>query len=203
MIILDIETTGLDPKKNSIVSMGAIDFSNPANQFYGECRIWKGAEVDQEALDINGFTLEQIKDPHKISLEELIIEFLTWAKTVKNSTIGGHNVWFDLGFLRDSIERTKIKGYETRTRFGSRNIDLHSEAYSNHMKRKFPVPIKNGRTDLTADYAFVYVGLAIEPRPHNALIGAKMEAEALYRLIYGKNLLFEFKKFPIPKFLKK
>jgi len=201
MIIIDCETTGVDPKISSMVSLGAVDFHNPSNIFYQECRIWQGAEVDQEALDVNGFTSEQVTDPQKQSVEQLAKNFLDWISSVKDHTMSGHNVWFDMGFLRDSIERAKIKGYELRTRFASRNIDLHSETYTNHLKRGIPIPLKNNRTNITSDYAFQYVGLPSEPKPHLALTGAKMEAEALSRLIYGKNLLPEFEKYPIPSFL--
>ena len=46
MIVVDVETTGVDARKNSIVSIGAVDFENQKNQFYGECKIWEGAEID-------------------------------------------------------------------------------------------------------------------------------------------------------------
>ena len=42
-----------------------------------------------------------------------------------------------------------------------------------------------------------------EGKAHNALEDAKLEAECFFRLIYGKNLLPEFKQFPIPDYLKK
>jgi DNA polymerase III epsilon subunit-like protein len=65
MIIIDIEASGVDYKKHSIVSIGALDFSNPTNRFYGECQIWPGAHIMDEALKVNGFTKDQITDPNK------------------------------------------------------------------------------------------------------------------------------------------
>ena len=56
MIVVDVETSGLDDEKNSLLSIGAVDFYNPKNQFYGECRVREGAEVNPEALEVNGFT---------------------------------------------------------------------------------------------------------------------------------------------------
>jgi DNA polymerase III epsilon subunit-like protein len=50
MIIIDVETTGPDPKKHSIVSVGAIDFLNPANQFYQESRVYTDAEIRKALL---------------------------------------------------------------------------------------------------------------------------------------------------------
>ena len=60
MIVVDVETTGLYPNKNSIVSIGAVDFLNPVNTFYQECRIWRGAKISDQALEVNGFTKKQI-----------------------------------------------------------------------------------------------------------------------------------------------
>ncbi|MBP9842806.1 MAG: hypothetical protein KBC62_02260, partial [Candidatus Pacebacteria bacterium] len=67
MLILDIEASGTDYEKHSIVSIGALDLQNPGNRFYGECRIWDGAHVMEDALKVNGFTEAQISDPTKES----------------------------------------------------------------------------------------------------------------------------------------
>ena len=60
MIVLDVEASGTEAHKHSIVSLGALDFMNPTNRFYEECRVWEGAHIMDEALVVNGFTKEQI-----------------------------------------------------------------------------------------------------------------------------------------------
>ncbi len=196
MIVIDVETTGLDPKKNSIVSIGAIDFSNPQYQFYQECKIWDGAEIADEALAINGFTREQITNPNKKTLEQTMRDLIKWMSPIEDQTLAGENPSFDRDFLINSFLR-----YNLNQRLGHRTIDLHSLAYSHHLKRKVQIPLKKSRTDLNTDKILNYVGLPSEPKPHHALTGAKMEAEAFSRLIYGKSLLEEFKDFPIPDYL--
>jgi DNA polymerase-3 subunit epsilon len=197
MIILDIETTGIDSHKHSIVSIGALDFYNPSNQFYKECQIWEGAEIDNEALLINGFTREEITNNSKSSLESVINDFISWMKNIENQTFAGENPSFDRDFIVNSARRYgfKIGGHRT--------IDLHTISYSNHLKKDIELPLKNNRTDLNLDKTLSYVGLLEEPKPHNALVGAKMEAEAFFRLIYGKNLFPEYAKFKLPDYLKK
>ena len=37
MIVIDLETSGIDPMEHSILSLGAVDFDNPEYFFYGEC----------------------------------------------------------------------------------------------------------------------------------------------------------------------
>jgi len=54
---------------------------------------------------------------------------------------------------------------------------------------------------LSLDEIAKYAGLKEEPRPHNALTGAKFEAEAFSRIVYGKPLLPEFKNYEVPKYL--
>jgi len=208
MIVVDVETTGLYPKENSIVSIGALDFSNPENQFYEECRIWEGAKIDPVALEINGFTLEQITDPNKQSLEVLMKNFILWRLNIKDRTFSGHNAWFDRDFLIDSAERCSLhpytgKGYSLEKGFGKRYVDLHSQTYTHYLSRGLKPPLKNRRTDIALDVALDYVGLPKESKPHNALAGAKMEAEAFSRLIYGKSLLKEFSQYAIPDYLLK
>ena len=197
MIVVDVETTGVDSKKNSIISIGAVDFSKPQNQFYQECRIWEGAEITQQALYINGFTKEQITDQNKISLEEAVKSFINWAGNIAEQTLAGENPSFDRDFLRNSIEEYKIN-----YRIGHRTIDLHSICYHHYLKKEFRPPIRDSRTDLNLDGILKYSGLPEEPKPHHALTGAKMEAEAFSRLIYGKNLLPEFEKYSVPDYLK-
>ena len=196
MIVIDVETTGLDPKKNSIVSIGAVDFSNSECQFYQECKIREYTEISDDALAINGFSREQITNPNKKSLEQIMADLIKWMEPIEDKTIAGENPSFDRDFLNDAIER-----YNLYKRLGHRTIDLHSLAYSHHLRRGMHIPLKNERTDINTDKILIYVGLPSEPKPHNALTGAKMEAEAFSRLIYGKSLLEEFKHFPIPEYL--
>ena len=196
MIIVDVEATGADSRKHSIVSFGALDFSNPENQFYQECRIYKGAEIEAEALQVNGFSEKQVKDKNKKSLEETIKDFLQWTISCSSKTIAGQNPAFDRDFLRASAEK-----YGIDWTFGHRTIDLHSLGYAHYLKRGLTPPNKNKKTDLNIDKVLNYVGLPDEPRPHHALTGTKMEAEAFSRLIYKKSLLKEFKNYPIPDYL--
>lgn len=200
MIVVDIESTGLDSTESSIVSIGAVDLNNPTNQFYGECRIFDGAYIDPVALKINGFTLEQINDAKKMSLEQLMKEFISWSTNpnIKSRILAGHNVGqFDFQFLLQSAKR-----YSLKWPFGHRVRDLHTTCLNHIEIRGLIVPLKDGRTsNVDSTYCFNYVGLPDEPEPHNALTGAKMAAEALSRLIYGKKLLEEFREFEVPSYL--
>lgn len=196
MIIVDVETTGPNPQKHSIISIGAVDFLNPENQFYQECRIWDGAEILKEALQLAGFSKEQVKSKNKKPLKETVKDFLLWTKNSKSKLLAGQNTSFDRDFIKTSAKR-----YEIKEGFGYRTIDLHSICHAHYLKREITPPCKNKKSDLNLDKILNYVGLPEEPKPHNALTGAKMEAETLSRLIYKKSLLKEFKRFSIPNYL--
>ena len=192
MIIADIEATGLDIHKHSILSIGAVDFEHPDRQFYGECRMWEGASIMTDAIAVNGFTKQECSDPKKQSLKELMENFLHWIEQSDDKTLAGQNPSFDRDFLNNSFGRSGIGWH-----FSFRTLDLNSMAYMDMIKRGIPVQHKNGRADLSLDTILKYVGLPEEPKPHNGLNGARHEAEAFSRLLYEKNLLSEFAKYPI------
>ena len=194
MIIADIEASGLDFRKNSIVSIGAVDFEDPKRQFYAEPQIWDGAECNLESLAVNGFTEEECNDPTKRSLTKVMYDFLAWLEPIQERTLVGQNPSFDRDFLNDSFGRSSISWH-----FSFRSLDLHTVAYIDHIKRGIKIPTENNRTALNLEAIAVYVGIPEEPKPHNALTGAKIEAEVLSRILFGKNLLPEFEKYPVPE----
>ena len=198
MIILDIETTGTDPRRHAIVEVGAIDFDNPGNYFNERCSVWEGAETDPVALKINGLTLNEIHDKTLFTQKELITAFMTWIEKIEDKTIAGQNVDFDINFINESAARCGLN-----FSLGKRKVDQHSIVYAHFLKRKIQPPLKDGYSDLNSDYIMNYVGLPPEPKPHRAINGARYEAEALSRLIYGKVMFEEFAGFVIPDYLQK
>jgi DNA polymerase III epsilon subunit-like protein len=194
MIVVDIEASGLNISKHALVSFGAIDFSHPERQFYAEPRAWEGSECDPEALAVNGFSEKEVFNPKRPELADVMEEFLEWVEPIIERTLVGQNPCFDRNFINDSFRRSGI-GWN----FSYRTLDLHTVAYMDHIRRGINVPTENGRTGLSLDDILLYVGLPEEPKPHNGLTGAKVEAEALSRMLYGKNLLPDFAHIPIPE----
>lgn len=192
MIVADVEASGLDPRKHSIVSIGAIEFENPERRFYGECQIWNGAGIMADSLQVNGFTEEECRDSSKHTLEELMANFLHWIEQCDEKTLAGQNPSFDRDFINDSFARAHLNWH-----FAYRTLDLQSMAYMDMIKHGIPPPRKNDRTDLSTDTIFTYVGIPTEPKPHHGLTGALMEAEAFSRILHNKNLIPEFKEYPL------
>src|SRR3989344_4070225 len=185
MLIVDVEASGTDPHKYSIVSVGALDLANPQKRFYEECRIWDGAHIMDEALAVCGFTREQITDPSKMSEADLVHAFLTWSEDLEERTLTGQNVSFDRDFLRHAAERAG----HTDWPFAYRTIDTHSLCYMHMIQHGLQPPVMHKRSALDLDAVLRYCGIPEEPTPHNALTGALSHAEVVARLLYGRKLL--------------
>ena len=195
MIILDIEATGTNPNKHSILSIGALDFENPTNQFYDECRMWDGAHLEADALEVNGFTKKEATDPAKKTEVEAVQAFIAWAEDCRDWTLAGQNPSFDRDFLEAACHRAHLD-----FPFAHRTIDSHSLAYMHMVKRGIVPPfdpLKHHST-LNLDTILNYVGIPEEPKPHNALTGALSHAEVISRLLYDRMLLPDFSFYPIP-----
>ena len=194
MLVVDVEASGTEAHKHSIVSVGALDLANPTNRFYEECRIWDGAHVMDGALAVNGFTMEQITDPKKQTEADLVHAFMEWSKDLPEKTLAGQNVSFDRDFLKYASERAG----HTEWPFAYRTIDTHTLCYMHMINRGMKPPIMKNRSALNLDAVLNYCGIPSEPEPHNALTGALSHAEVISRLLYGRKLLPEFDQDQIP-----
>ncbi len=193
MIVIDVEGSGTEYDKHSIVSIGAIDFSNPTRQFYDECRIWDGAHIMKEALEVNGFSEAEITDPRKKTEGEIVAAFLAWAHETEDRTLAGQNVSFDRDFVKAAAHRAGLDWD-----LAYRTIDTHSLCWMHMVKRGLNIPITKHRSALDLDAIMRYCGIPDEPTPHNALTGAMSHAEVISRLLYDKKLLPEFTQYEIP-----
>ena len=195
MIAVDVEASGVDYHKNSIVSIGAVDMDDPEKRFYGECRVWDGSHINEDTVKFLQTTEAELRDPKKQSEAELIEKFMRWVESVHDRTLLGQNVSFDRDFLKTACERIH---HEWPLAY--RTLDTHSLCYMHIIKRglKPPFDEEKHRTALDLDAVLVYCGIPEEPVPHNALTGALSHAEVASRLLYDKKLLPEFDQFEIP-----
>lgn len=193
MIVVDVETTGTEEDKHSLISIGAVDFLNPSRRYYRECKIFEGAHIMEEALVVNGKTEQELHDPAKMSDADMVIEFIAWVEKSQSIMFAAHNTMFDFGFLKATCERNHIN-----FPFPVRTIDLHSVCFTHIMLAGLEPPMEDGKSDINSDYVMKYCGLPAEPRPHVAINGALYEAECFSRLLRNQKLLPEFQQYEIP-----
>jgi len=185
MIVTDIESTGMDPKKNSIVSIGAVEFENPGNRFYGECKVEEGLEIDPVSLQINGFSLHEIMDPKKPTGNELLGKFFEWVKGIEERTLAGDNIWFDTGFMKE-----KSKKFGLKWPFQGKAVELHE------------VSLLTEGVPWSLDLILRIIGIPERKGSHNALNDALLTAEAISRLALGKGRVKKYQKYPVPDFIR-
>lgn len=195
MLVIDVEGSGTEYHKHSIVSIGAFDLKNPEDRFYRECRVWEGAHIMEGALEVNGFTEAEITDSSKPSEAEVVREFLEWSQHLADRTLLGQNVSYDRDMLRAAADRADLSWD-----LAHRTIDTHSLCVMHMITHGVQPPIdpQHRRSALNLDAVLTYCGIPEEPTPHNALTGALCHGEVASRLLYGKKLLPEFEQYDIP-----
>jgi len=163
-ISVDIETSGLN-RSCGILSIGAVNMSDN-EEFYLEARLESYHEIGETALQVNGFTIEECYDKNKVNQAAVVKEFYRWVesqryKTEKRPIIAGHNIMFDIGFLRRVRDSWP---------FAYRSVDSHGVGL---------IVLGESHSSETLCDA---LGLEREPKTHNALEGAKMAKRCLLAL---------------------
>lgn len=194
MIVMDIESSGLDSGRCGIWQIGASELENPKNTFLQEARIDDEDEVTRESLIVIEKTEEELRDKKKQSQKQLIENFLDWCKTCKERIIAGQNVGWDISFIQNKCLR-----YNMHDKFhdatGVRIIDLHTIGNLKYKEKYGVFKLKNGKSDMNLSSVMEFCGLEDKRKildkgkvikegdPHNALTDAKLTAECLKRLL--------------------
>ncbi|MFP4538973.1 MAG: DNA polymerase III subunit epsilon, partial [Dichotomicrobium sp.] len=99
-IVLDTETTGLDPKQgHRIIEIGCIELMNyvPSGREF-HCYINPGRDVPHEAQQVHGLSDAFLADkPVFADIADPFLEFIA------DSTLVIHNASFDIGFLNAEL----------------------------------------------------------------------------------------------------
>lgn len=103
-IILDTETTGLDPNQgHRIIEIACVEMINrrlTRNTFYK--RIHPEREIDEGATQVHGISLEDLEhEPKFAEIAEDFLQYVTGAELII------HNAPFDVGFLNAELKRLK------------------------------------------------------------------------------------------------
>ena len=104
-IILDTETTGLDPKQgHRIIEVAGVEFVNrrPTGRhihFY----LNPEREIDSGATDVHGLTWDMLRD--KLRFADVVDEFLEFARGAQWII---HNAPFDIAFIDEELKRVNL-----------------------------------------------------------------------------------------------
>ena len=95
IIALDLETTGLDPQKDAIIEIGAVRFNNNRIENEWETLINPGRKIPPFITQLTGISDHMVLEAP--SIQDVLTDF---QQFVGDTFILGHNVGFDLSFLR-------------------------------------------------------------------------------------------------------
>lgn len=94
-VALDIETTGLDPERDAILEIGAVRFKGSRTYQTFSRLVNPGRPIPYKIQQLTGITPNDIEDAPPLSA---VLPDLN--RFVGDAPIIGHNIGFDLGFLR-------------------------------------------------------------------------------------------------------
>lgn len=96
-VVLDLETTGLDPAFDEIIEVAAIKFSNGEKVSEFTTLVKPENKIDEYIKELTGITNEMVKDAPKI--EKVLPDLMNF---LGDSVIIAHNANFDINFLYDN-----------------------------------------------------------------------------------------------------
>lgn len=103
-IVLDTETTGIDPKQgHRIIEIGCVELMNrkPTGETF-HVYINPEREIEQEAIEVHGITNESLVDKPKF--REIASDFISF---IKGAELIIHNAPFDVGFMDHEFALTR------------------------------------------------------------------------------------------------
>lgn len=167
-IVLDTETTGLDPKSgHRIVEIGCVELINhvPTGEVYHQY-INPERDMPAEAERVHGLSETFLKDhPVFAEVSEKFIAF------VGDATLVIHNAQFDMGFINAELDRVNIEAIPMY-----RAIDTVSMA-----RKKFP------GAQASLDALCRRFGIDLSGRElHGALLDAQLLADVYLELLGGR-----------------
>ncbi len=190
-IALDLETTGLNPKKDKIIEIGAVKVcdGNVVDTF--QTLVYPGIHIKEEVEKLTGISNEMVKYAYNIN--EVVPKFLEFAKDLP---LVGHNIMFDYSFIKKAI----VNYGEAYERLGIDTLKLSRKFLPNLEKKNL-------------NYVCEYLNIKNENhhRALNDALAAHIIFEKLKKQFYHSNLeqfqwkplLFKVKKEqPMTKFQK-
>ncbi|MEZ4984912.1 MAG: 3'-5' exonuclease [Saprospiraceae bacterium] len=128
-VVLDTETTGLDPMKDNILSIGAVAVENQeiriADRFEALFPQAAAVSKQEEAIAVHGI-LQKHSRQQTESSEAILAGFVSY---LSNAVMVGHHVSFDFGILNQACQRQlggKLKNKTVDTIWlAKRVVDAH------------------------------------------------------------------------------
>jgi DNA polymerase-3 subunit epsilon len=170
-IILDTETTGLNPKLgNRVIEIGCVELINrklTGNNYH--CYINPERDSEDGALAVHGLTTEFLADKPKFA--EIIGEFIEY---VSGAEVVIHNAPFDVGFLNAEFARLNFVPFSDQVTCVTDTLVQAKELH----------PGKRNSLDALCDR---YEVSNSHRKLHGALLDAELLADVFLAMSRGQN----------------
>jgi len=186
VLYFDTETTGLSPWKNDVVQIaGIIEIDGKIEDaFEFKCQPHSYENIQQKALDTNGFTIEQLRTFQSPQLVKMLItdifdKYINKRDKEDKFYPAGQNVQFDIDMMRQFFRKAGDNFWGSYCNY--HKIDLL--ALTTVLKYKGIIDVPNLKLVTIAKY------LGIEFDAHDALADIKTTRKCLLILMdkYIKN----------------
>ena len=186
-VVLDTETTGLNPDKGDrIVEIGAIELVNhipTGKTFHCYLNPLLEGEMPIESFNVHGLSVDFLSDKPLFSeIIENLIMFVSDSKLII------HNANFDIGFINCEIQRLENSNFDVYDKLPYKEI--HSEKIVDTLeiaKKLYP-----GKS-VSLDSLCIKFGIDNKRKgKHGALIDSEILSEIYLELAGGKQPGFEF-----------
>lgn len=174
-IVLDTETTGLDPKKgHRIIELAAIELCDRKvsdRRFHRYLNPER--EIDAGAAEVHGLTLERLQDEPKFAeIAPALLEFIRGAELII------HNAPFDVGFLNMELE---LSGLPVLNNYCTSIIDTLKLAKELHPGKKNNLNALCDRYQIDNSHRTL----------HGALLDTELLAEVYLSMTRGQKSLLD------------
>jgi DNA polymerase-3 subunit epsilon len=177
-IVLDTETTGLDPKKgHRIIEIAAIALEGrKVSRQHFHHYLDPEREVDEEAARVHGFNWEMLKGREKFA--DIATSFLAF---VDGAELMAHNAPFDMSFINHELQLLGLS-------------PLHNPIVDTlKMAREMHPGKKNSLDALCSRYEINNTHRTL----HGALLDTELLAEVYFAMTRGQDSLLEEETLPV------
>lgn len=141
-VVFDTETTGLDTKKDRILSIGTVAVIGNIIKVDDSLECYLNQELfNPETVKIHGLLKEE--SSHKIEEKEAIIQFLSH---IKNAVLVAHHAAFDVEMINQALKRMNLpklknKVIDTGNLFKKTKLDSSINHFSlDYLSERFKIP---------------------------------------------------------------
>ena len=99
-IVLDLETSGLDPSSDEIIEIGAIKVENSEIKDIFNKLVKPARQLPAHIIELTGITQEMVND--ELPIKPVLEQF---DKYIDDITLIAHNADFDISFLRVAFQK--------------------------------------------------------------------------------------------------